>query len=282
MTQKTILITGASTGIGYDTALYMRGLGWRVFAAVRQEQDRQRLIQEGLESVILDVDDSNSIQTAFDEILSKTNGTLDGVFCNAGFGQMGAVEDISRKALREQFETNVFGTWECVVYAMKIFRQQGYGRLLINSSILGFAAMPMRGAYNSSKFALEGMCDTLRHEVHGTSIFVSLVEPGPVTSRFRANALAKFHQHIDVENSVHKQAYQNQIARLAQESAVTPYTVSAADCAKICARAFTDTTPKARYRVTVPTHVFWWLRKCLPTGLLDALKRGAFRVEKNK
>ena len=175
---------------------------------------------------------------------------------------------------------NVFGTWQCVTEAMKIFRKQGYGRLLVNSSILGFAAMPMRGAYNSSKFALEGMCDTLRHEVYGTEIYVSLVEPGPVTSRFSEHALNKFKQNIDIENSVHRVAYQNHLARLAGQTKPTPFTVSAAACAEICARAFTDTVPKPRYRVTVPTQVFWWLRKFLPTSVLDVLKRRAFAAEK--
>lgn len=279
--QKTILITGASSGIGYDTALHMRSLGWRVFAAVRQAQDKERLQAEGLESVLLDLDDSNSICKAFSEILAQTDGTLDGIFCNAGFGQMGAVEDISRQALREQFETNVFGTWECVAEAMKVFRQQNHGRILVNSSILGFAAMPMRGAYNSSKFALEGMCDTLRHELYGTEIYVSLVEPGPVSSRFRENALAKFQKYINTESSVHREVYKAQLAGLSS-SKPTPYTVSAAQCAAVCACAFTDLRPKPRYRVTVPTHLFWWLKKFLPTEYLDMVKRWGFSVEKKK
>ena len=278
--QKVILITGASSGIGYDTALYMRGLGWRVFAAVRTEADRLRLQQEGLESLILDVDDSLSIQAAFAQILEQGGGRLDGIFCNAGFGQMGAVEDISRQALREQFETNVFGTWECVARAMKVFRKQGHGRILVNSSILGFAAMPMRGAYNSSKFALEGMCDTLRHEVRGSGISVSLVEPGPVTSRFNVNALAKFQQNVDIESSFHRETYQAHLRRLSGQNRPTPYTVSAAACAAVCARAFTDAVPKARYRVTVPTKVFWYLRKFLPTAALDYCKRRAFAAER--
>lgn len=277
---NTILITGASSGIGYDTALLMRGLGWRVFAAVRRDSDRQRLSAEGLATLLLDLDDENSVRAAFAELLAHTDGRLDGMFCNAGFGQPGAVEDVPRDALRAQFETNVFGTWQCVAEAMKIFRKQGHGRILVNSSILGFAAMPMRGAYNSSKFALEGLCDTLRHEVHGTDIYVSLVEPGPVTSRFSEHALAKFKQNIDVESSVHRQAYQNHLARLAGQTRPTPFTVSAADCAAVCARAFTDAKPKPRYRVTVPTKAFWWLQKILPTAALDVLKRRAFAAER--
>lgn len=280
MTQKVILITGTSSGIGYDTALLMRGLGWRVFASVRRDSDRQRLQAEGFDVLLLDLDDENSIRTAFAELLRQTDGRLDGVFCNAGFGQLGAVEDVSRAALRAQFETNVFGTWQCIAEAMRVFRKQGYGRLLVNSSILGFAALPMRGAYNSSKFALEGLCDTLRHEIYGTDIHVSLVEPGAIISRFGEHALAKFKQNIDIDNSVHREAYQNHLLRLSGQTKPMPFTLSAADCAAVCVRAFTDAAPKARYRVTVPTKVFWWLKKILPTAALDALKRRAFVAER--
>lgn len=272
--QKTILITGASAGIGYDTAIVMRALGWRVFATARSPRDVQRLESEGFESLLLDAADSGSIQAAFAELSEYTADRLDGLFCNAGYGQVGAVEDISRSALRDQFETNVFGVWECVAQAMRLFRCQGSGRILVNSSILGFAAMPMRGAYNSSKFALEGMCDTLRNEIRGSGISVSLVEPGPVTSRFRANALKNFLATVDTENSVHAAAYRRQLDRLDSETPA-PFTVSAAQCAAVCARAFTDRRPKPRYRACLPTHVFWYLRRILPTGWLDACTRAA-------
>ena len=172
---KSILITGCSSGIGYATAKQLQQLGWRVFASCRQPADVARLQAEGLECLLLDVTDSAHIAAALAHIEAATGGTLDALFCNAGYGQTGAVEDIPRPALREQYETNVFGTWECIVAAMRVFRRQGHGRVLVNSSILGFAAMPWRGAYNSSKFALEGLCDTLRGEIHGSGIFVSLL-----------------------------------------------------------------------------------------------------------
>lgn len=273
--QKVILITGASTGIGYDTAIAMRAQGWRVFATARQAHDVARLQSEGFDSLPLDVADSGSIQATFAALLDQTDGRLDGLFANAGYGQVGAVEDISRHALQKQFETNVFGAWECVTAAMKVFRKQGSGRILVNSSILGFAAMPMRGAYNSSKFALEGMCDTLRHEIHGSGISVSLVEPGPVTSRFRPNALKNFIETIDIDHSVHAESYRRQLVRLEAEEAVAPFTVSAAHCAAVCTRAFTDAHPKARYRVCLPTHLWWYLRRLLPTALMDVCNRKA-------
>ncbi|MDO5639709.1 MAG: SDR family NAD(P)-dependent oxidoreductase [Neisseria sp.] len=272
----TILITGCSSGIGYDTAKQLHALGWRVFASCRRAEDVARLQSEGLaDTLLLDVTDSAQIEAAFAHIEAQTGGMLDALFCNAGYGQPGAVEDISRAALREQFDTNVFGTWECTTRAMKIFRRQGHGRLLVNSSILGFAAMPWRGAYNSSKFALEGMCDTLRHEVHGSRIFVSLVEPGPIATRFRPNALQKFRQHIRPDDSVHRQSYQAQLRRLETEGDAAPFTMTSPDCAAVCVKALTAAKPKARYRVTLPTQVFWYLKRLLPTALYDAAQRAA-------
>ncbi|MDO4878702.1 MAG: SDR family NAD(P)-dependent oxidoreductase [Neisseria sp.] len=274
----SILITGCSSGIGYETAKMLHQMGWQVFASCRREEDAERLRQEGLVHALqLDVDDSGSIAAAFEGLLRQTGGTLDAFFSNAGYGQVGAVEDVPRQALREQFETNVFGAWECLNAAMRVFRRQGRGRILVNSSILGFAAMPWRGAYNSSKFALEGMCDTLRHELHGTDIYVSLVEPGPVATRFRANALVKFGQYINRENSVHAASYRRQLNRLQAEGAAAPFTVSAQECAAVCIRALTDRRPKARYPVTVPTVVFWYLKRVLPTRWLDALQRASVK-----
>lgn len=268
----SIVITGCSSGIGYETAKFLYLMGWQVFACCRKAEDAERLRQEGLHhALVMDVCDSDSIAQAFADVQAATGGTLDALFSNAGYGQTGAVEDINREALRQQYETNVFGAWECVCHAMKIFRRQGYGRILVNSSILGFAAMPFRGAYNSSKFALEGMCDTLRHEVRGSRIFVSLVEPGPVATRFRPNALAKFREFVDIDNSFHREFYQYQLNRLAKQGNAAPFTVSAQACAAVCVKVLTANRPKARYLVTVPTIVYWYLKRILPTVVFDMI-----------
>ena len=273
---NTILITGCSSGIGYDTAKQLHQQGWRVFASCRRAEDVARLQSEGLaDTLLLDVTDSAQIEAAFAHILAQTGGRLDALFCNAGYGQVGAVEDIPRIALHQQFNTNVFGTWECITHAMTIFRRQGRGRVLVNSSILGFAAMPWRGAYNSSKFALEGLADTLRHETHGSAIFVSLIEPGPLATRFRPNALEKFKQYIDIDKSVHAESYRAQLARLATEGDAAPFTMSSPDCAAVCVKALLAERPKARYRITLPTQVFWYLKRLLPTRWLDAVQRAA-------
>ncbi|WP_225548370.1 SDR family NAD(P)-dependent oxidoreductase [Chromobacterium violaceum] len=274
-TVRTILITGCSSGIGYHTAKWFREKGWRVFASCRRQEDVERLLAEGFESLRLDVDDAASIRAALDEVLARTGGRLDALFNNAGFGQPGAVEDISRQAMREQFETNLFGPWELSNAVMKTMRAQGHGRIVYNSSILGFAAMRWRGAYNASKFAMEGLCDTLRHELHGTGIHVSLVEPGPIESRFRPNALAKFLKNVDIDGSVHRNNYQLQLERLKKEGHAAPFTLPATAVAEAVWRAVTSRRPRARYRVTFPTKLFWLLRRILPQRWYDGTCRGA-------
>ncbi|NHQ83300.1 SDR family NAD(P)-dependent oxidoreductase [Chromobacterium vaccinii] len=272
---RTILITGCSSGIGYHTAKWFREKGWRAFASCRKQGDVERLRAEGFESLRLDVDDAGSIRSALDEVLARTGGTLDALFNNAGFGQPGAVEDISRQAMREQFETNLFGPWELTNAAMAVMRAQGHGRIVYNSSILGFAAMRWRGAYNASKFAMEGLCDTLRHELHGTDIHVSLVEPGPIESRFRPNALARFLKNVDIDGSVHRDNYQQQLERLKKEGHAAPFTLPANAVAEAVWHAVTSRRPRARYRVTFPTKLFWFLRRVLPQRWYDGACRGA-------
>lgn len=269
----TILITGCSSGIGYATALYLRQQGWRVIASCRKAKDVMRLQQEGFECLKLDVTDSNEINAAFNYI--QTSGQLDAVFCNAGYGQPGCVEDVPRAALREIFETNVFGAWEVMNAALKIFRKQNHGRILVTSSILGFAAMHYRGAYNATKFALEGMADTLRAELYGSNIYISLIEPGPIQSRFRPNSVEKLKQYIDLDDSFHQDFNQKQLQRLTAASNGNPFTLPASACAEACFKALTAKKPKARYQVTFPTQLFWWLRRLLPTALFDAINRKA-------
>lgn len=270
--QKTILITGCSSGIGYATAHLLRQDGWRVYSSCRRQEDVARLRAEGFHCVQLDITDDTQIQSAIETVVTEF-GHLDALFCNAGYGQTGAAEDLNRAALLEQFNTNVFGTWQCINAAMKIFRRQQHGRILVNSSILGYAAMPWRSAYNSSKFALEGLCDTLRLETHSSGIYISLLEPGPIATRFRPNALVKFKEYIDVEHSAHREAYLAQLNRLQANNPVAPFTLTAEQCASVCARALNARKPKARYPVTVPAHLFWYLKKFLPISWLDQLCR---------
>lgn len=275
MKEKTILITGCSSGIGHCVAHGLKARGWRVFASCRKPEDVARLEAEGLEALQLDVDDSTSIRMALDRVLERTGGTLDALFNNAGFGQPGAAEDLPRDALRAQFETNLFGAWELTAAVLPVMRRQGRGRVIFNSSVLGFAAMKYRGAYNASKYAMEGLCDTLRLELAGSGIWVSLVEPGPILSRFRPNALVKFLAAVPVEHSVHREAYRRQLERLQKEGEAAPFTLPPEAVLQAVVRALEAPRPAARYRVTLPTRVFWWLKRLMPTRWLDAVLQRA-------
>lgn len=268
-TPRTLLITGCSSGIGHAAAHGLKARGWRVFATARQADDVARLAGEGLESLRLDLDDSASIRTAFAEVMARTGGRLDALFNNGGFGQVGAVEDLTRAAMREQFETNLFGWLELTNLAIPVMRRQGHGRIIMNSSVLGYAAFAYRGAYNAVKFALEGLSDTLRHELAGTGIAVSLIEPGPITSRFRENCLPHFEKHIDWRNSVHRAQYEAQMARLNTPGPAAPFTLPAEAVLARVVHALESRRPRPRYPVTVPAIAFWWLKRVLPVRAMD-------------
>jgi len=266
---RSILITGCSSGIGRCAAAGLKASGWRVFATARTVEDVARLAAEGFESLRLDLDDPASIHGTVDAVLAATGGTLDALFNNAAYGQPGAVEDLSRAALRAQFETNLFGTLELTNRVIPVMRAQGHGRIVMNSSLLGLVALPYRGAYNASKFALEGLTDTLRLELTRSGIHVVLIEPGPVASRFRANAHAAFHRHVDPVASAHRARYAGMERRLSKPGPAAPFTLPPeAVLAKLIA-ALESPRPRVRYYVTVPTRLFAWLRRLLPYRLLD-------------
>ncbi len=275
MGDKTVLITGCSSGIGLCVARGLKQRGWRVFATTRQASDAVRLQAEGLESLRLDLRDSTSIQTAVAEILNRTGGQLDAIFNNGAYGQMGAVEDLSREALREQFETNLFGTLELTNQIIPVMRRQGGGRLVFNSSVLGLVALPYRGAYVASKFALEGVADALRLELRGTGIHICLIEPGPILSRFRDNAYAAYQRHISAEHSPHREKYAAMEARLLKEGPAAPFTLPPEAVLKKLIHALESRRPHPRYPVTVPTWLFTVLKRLLPTRALDAVLRRA-------
>ena len=272
MIQKSILITGCSTGIGYYCAKALHQQGYQVLATARKKEDVTRLQDEGLHAHILDLDDSKSIQSAVEWAVEMGDGQLYALFNNGAFGQPGAVEDLSRDVLKAQFETNLFGTHELTTKVLPIMRKQGYGRIIQNSSILGFVAMRYRGAYNASKFALEGLSDTLRLELESSGIHLSLIEPGPIRSDFRKNALAKFIQNIDRENTPFKTLYQEKTKAL-ESSEDVPFTLGEDAVYDALLHALEAKNPKKRYRVTKPTTLFWFLKRILSTSMLDKALR---------
>ncbi|MEE9398486.1 MAG: SDR family oxidoreductase [Methylococcales bacterium] len=271
---RTILITGCSSGIGRTTALGLKERGYRVIASARKPRDVEELQSKGLETIELDLADSASIQKAVHQVIKLTDGRLDAVFNNGAYGQPGAVEDLSREVLRQQFETNLFGTHELTNLIIPLMRDQGHGRILYNSSVLGFVAMTYRGAYNASKFALEGLADTLRLELHGTNIHVVLIEPGSILSRFRENAFLKYQQNINPEHSVHRETYRAMEQRLTKKGPVAPFTLPSEAVLKKVIHALEAPKPKIRYYVTFPTYLFAGLKRVLPwTGLDWTLRK---------
>ncbi|MFQ1701216.1 SDR family NAD(P)-dependent oxidoreductase [Loktanella agnita] len=271
MTQKTILITGCSSGIGYGTAHDLRDAGWRVFASCRKPDDCERLKAEGFESPLIDYADANSIVNGLAEVLEATDGTLDALYNNGAFACPGAVEDLPVAALRAIFETNVFGLHELTRLAIPVMRAQGHGRIVNCSSVLGLVPMKWRGAYVASKFALEGLTDVLRIEMANTPIKVVLIEPGPVTSNIRVNSIPHFEKWVDWENSARADEYRDVLSRLYEESGPDRFELPPAAVSKKLLHALTSARPKPRYYVTTPTYLMGFLRRILPTRWLDAL-----------
>ena len=268
MQQKSILITGCSTGIGHCLALSLHARGYRVFASVKQEKDVAALRSAGLESLVLDLRSSDSIRTALDDVLARTGGQLFALINNGAYGQPGAVEDLTREVLRQQFETNLFGTQELTNLVLPVMRRQNEGRIVQISSILGIISLAYRGAYNASKFALEALSDTMRLELRGTHIHVSLIEPGPITSRFRANAFEEYKRNIDKTHSAHRAYYERVEKRLGGEQPL-PFTLPPEAVLEKVMHALESTRPRIRYPVTFPAHLFAWLRRLLSARTLD-------------
>ena len=292
MTQKSILITGCSTGIGYTCALGMKERGWRVFATARNDADIARLSDLGLETIYLDYTEPKSIANCAKEVLARTDGKLDVLFNNGAFGQGGAVEDLRPEVLRHQMETNVIGWHDLNCRIIPAMRKRGHGRIVQCSSILGLIALKWRGAYNASKFAIEALSDTMRLELHGSGVFVCQIEPGPIRSKFQHHAITNFKATIDTENSPHRLTYEKQMAgksgraingwepetpaqsrqhtgkgwkpkfRLGPD-AVLDKLIHAAESAK----------PRPRYYVTLSTHMGAFARRVLSGHLFDAFCR---------
>lgn len=263
---STILITGCSSGIGYETALHLHKNGHTVFATARQEKDVIKLKEIGLTAFLLDVTKPETISDTLDKVLSLTNGKLDVVFNNAGFGQPGAVEDLKTNILREQFETNLFGLHEVTIQVLNIMKKQGYGTIIQHSSVLGIISMKLRGAYNSSKYAIEGLTDTLRLELKDTNINVTLLNTGPVTSDFRKNATQKTLDNIDFENSRLKKEYHK---NMSENKKAVPFNLEAIEVAKIVQKIIVAKKVNPRYYITKATYILGFAKRVLSTSKLD-------------
>ena len=265
---KTILITGCSSGIGHACALGLKAQGWRVFATVRNAADKKRLEAEGLEVLMLDYRDSKSVQACVKEVAKRTGGKLYGLFNNGAYGQVGAVEDLTRAVLEEQFASNFFGWHELATLCLPLMRANGSGRIIQCSSVLGIVAMKWRGAYNASKFAIEGLSDTMRLELQGSGIFVSTIEPGPIKSRFVDSAMVSFERNIDEKTSHYQEAYARQRARLGRGGSGRFKLGPEAVLEKL-QHALEASRPRAHYYVTIPTHIMGLARRIMPQRMMD-------------
>ena len=246
MHHKSVLVTGCSSGIGRCVAVGLQQRGYRVIATARGQRDLDDLEQQGLEAIHLELDQPASIAATVTQVLERCDGHVFGLFNNAAYGQPGAVEDLTWEVLEAQLRTNLLGWHELTRLLIPGMRQRGEGRIIQNSSVLGLVAMPYRGAYICSKFALEGLTDTLRLELYGSGVRVSLIEPGPIVSRFRENSHAKFKQNIDAENSVHREQYRALEARLASDGPTTAFTLPPEAVLKKVVHALESRHPRAR------------------------------------
>lgn len=266
-TSPSIIVTGCSSGIGAYCARALTAEGWRVFATVRREEERAGLDADGIETVLMDYTKPDTIAALVETVLARTGGRLDALFNNGAYGQAGAVEDLPVEALRMQFETNVFGWHDLTRRVIPAMRRQGHGRIVQCSSILGIVPYRWRGAYNASKFALEGLSLTLRMELAGSGIHVSLIEPGPIASRFTANALVQIEKNIDLENSVHAEEYRRQLQRLRGEAKPARGKLGPEAVHVVLRHALTAKAPRPHYVVTSPARQGALLKKLLPAAL---------------
>jgi len=263
-----IVITGCSTGIGLETAKYLQSKGIRVYPTVRDSKDLAILKVFGFDNAMkLDVTNSDEIALVIEKVI-ELDGKIDVWFNNAGYGQAGALEDVSTNVLREQFETNVFGLHEATCQVIPIMRKQGYGKIIQHSSVLGLISLFGRGAYNASKYAIEGLTDTLRLELKGTNIYPVLLNTGPITSDFRKNAMKKLEENINIEASVFKENYKK---NLAKEKSKVPFNEEAISVAKVVHQIILSKNPKPRYYITKATTLLGYLKRVLSTSVLDKI-----------
>lgn len=270
-TSRSILITGCSSGIGLASAKALHERGYTVFASARDQASLAMLKSIGVTPVLLEMADSASVHAAYAQVAEATRGQLYAVYHNAGYGQSGALEDLPRQAFREQFEGNVFGVNELNTLIIPDMRRNGGGRILINTSVLGYVAQKYRGAYIASKYALEGMADTMRLELHGSGIHVSLIEPGPIASQFRKHSLAAFKRHVDPQKSVHVEGYKVFLEKLAFDGPITKWTLPAEACVPPLIDALERSQPKVRYPVTFPAKLMALAKRFVTARQLDRI-----------
>ncbi|MGR3495320.1 SDR family NAD(P)-dependent oxidoreductase [Citreimonas sp.] len=270
MVERSILITGCSSGIGADAARTLRARGWRVFAACRQQADCDRLRAEGFESPRLDYTDPESIAATLDAVLEATGGTLDALFNNGAYAIPGAAEDLPADALRAIFDANVIGWHDLTVRVIPVMRAQGHGRIVNHSSVLGYVSIPWRAAYNATKYATGALSDTLRIEMRDTPIHVVTLNTGPVATRIRVNSIPHFERWIDWRNSARRAQYESTLLkRLYEDRGPDRWELQPEAVTRALIRAVEHPRPAPRYYITAPSRLMAIARRVLPTRALD-------------
>lgn len=266
---RSILITGCSSGIGLASVRAMKARGWRVIATARKADDLARLKnEEGVDTVPLELAEQRSIEDCAKAALEIGKGRIDALFNNAAYGQVGAIEDLPAALLRRQLEINVVGTHELTRLIIPSMRKAGQGRIIQCSSVLGFVTGPYRGAYSASKFALEGLTDAMRIELKSSGILVSLIEPGPIRTRFLDNALANFKATIAISSSPHHETYKARLASM-ERGGKTTFKLEPEAVARKLIHAAESPRPKIRYFVTTPTYIASFVKRALPDRLAE-------------
>ncbi len=273
MSQRSILITGCSSGIGLASARMMKARGWRVLATARKPDDLAMLERDvGVEALPMELSDLKSVAACAEEALSRTGGRLTALFNNAAYGQIGAVEDLTSEALSRQLMTNVVAQHELARRIIPAMRKAGEGRIVQCSSVLGFVTAPYRGAYCASKYALEALSDCMRLELNGSGVHVSIIEPGPIRTRFLERALANFKQTIDIEGSPHRDIYKARLTSM-EAGGKTAFKLEPDAVARKLVHAVESSNPKRRYYVTTPTYLAAAMRRLAPPPIADWLAR---------
>lgn len=269
MEQQVVLVTGASSGIGRETAILLAKTGHVVYGAARRLEKLQELSKYGVIPLVLDVTKEYSCQNALQQILNQ-QGTLDILINNAGYGSYGAVEDVPLTEAQRQLDVNVFGAIRLTQMVLPLFRRQPRGRVIMISSIAGRLTGPFGGWYHASKYALEALSDALRMETAGQGIWVSIVEPGLVRTPWG---------HIAADHLA-ASARRGPYARLAEQAARgihrlydKKWLTSPAEVARTIFLAVNAAQPQARYLCGKDAYLLLALHTLLPTGLYDLAAR---------
>jgi NAD(P)-dependent dehydrogenase (short-subunit alcohol dehydrogenase family) len=273
---RAVLITGCSTGIGRETAEHLVSRRWRVYATARRLESIKELGEAGCKILELDVTDDESMRAAVAEVEDR-DGAVFALVNNAGYGQEGAVEEVSMNDVRRQFETNVFGLARMTQLVLPGMRRQGAGRIVNISSMGGKLTFPGGGAYHASKYAVEALSDALRFEVRGFGVHVSVVEPGTIKTRFGDTATSSV-EHLQDPESPYAAFNQVLVERIndAYEGKLARFAAPPEAVAKVIAKAISARRPRTRYRVTLAARMMLATRKVMPDRGWDLFLRTQF------